>query len=1096
MIPISSSSSITALFEDETPRTSDDPTAKTSGSLPNTKYTVKKAKDLLSKLDSLSSALHNIKSYTQELQGVFIQELALRDVARKLSAEESGSASFKMNCKLARGYLEIILRTKFVEIKKDQLDLTLRKYLFTQFIKDSPAEFSEQFFKCFDMLKELPVNDTVGYKKILSSFLTETHLKNMKSNLGENALKAIKALLNQPVLMGVSLKEIFKNGLVESHPSLFKRLAQSGYPCAASAKQSLYDSFTNSFGIWLFKLENPSYTLISSLVALWEKLKQGDTIPAETWSSITSPLVQETLKEFQTIHNSIPISLLKVLDTETIFTESDMKASVTNQLDANQLCNSYTLWCHSLEEICKEQKGLVSNLKNYNDCLLDVTFMKTQEMVRKSSSSAGSFVVIDKKKHRKQVQGLLQTDDERQFIRICLYFEQTCARKLISLNEEVALLKKAPQQVSIVKWGLFATIEPLLQRIQEIKDQVKKFEEECKNKMSRFSITTTTSTKAVNGVYPAGTTMQLHVKPNKAPSAAEMTLCQMAHGIWSGHHTAIQRFQFLTQNWIERLQQDLEACFYADNNGAKKVFSKEALRKKIAYETLHLPDLIDIESEMFDSPPPKLTAQKTSATDKKSPPKKDQAPPPSLPSPTLVLPAAQTSSTTKQEALDKELMINLQGFEKQLSLIDVATTKGSLTGVMAPYAVTTAQLLREAMTKAQIVPFVHSRLDVEYTNTIQECCDHFFLLTQGMELISSCILQKRFDLLLPAFRAFLIDGAVAVEQRFAGDILLKKQKMFGDHHLELLADESSLPMNVSQKEFLRDFHRALIWARYPVASLNYFSGSNEPETPAAVQTLKQLLGKGIKTKESLTPFVNDLFKNYQRALSIILGPVITQSQAHLKFAQLCDTLRTGLIALLNQQSSATALVTSKRTPFSVTKSAIDTALRQNPMGDPDATQHLQEIASYLQLLELSEALKGVFPDPNLAFWHLRNDLEIEKPFKHLYEADCLLNHLGAVRRHGFGNFVDALKGVRDLSGDLPMLKSINMKIANHYHTMPSPLGSAYPILLQQCQASVQGFELAAKAKASFPNFKQIFALFEKQLVPILKLASHRIAGNS
>lgn len=1070
-----------------------------------------KAKRAYAALDIIYTYLNSLEIGTEDLLDNFLKTAALVDVPRKLTADEKGSAAFKMNCRLARSYLDIILRTNLVKIAKDRLDTTLRNFLFLQFLKNCPKKQESGLLSCFNALKELKVDDVDGYKKIVSSIITDTNFANLKSKLGEQSEKPLKALLNQPSLMGVSIKEILLNGLEENHPAFFKMITQFGYPSSSTSQRSIYDAFTNRFFYWIMEQNDLSDALSDCLLALWEDLKQEKNIPQERWIvQQASPIIQQQLLEFQTIYKSIHIKIFNLIRVEP---DSLKKTTKVPQLSAGQITNLFTIWNKFFDEITTEQKRLVTNFRSHIETLLDFTFEKTKQAYRKNSKPSAR-VILDEKKHRKHVRGMLQSDEERQFIRLCSNFEQTWTRKLTSLSEEVALLKKTPKSADLLKWSLFATIEPILKHIEEIK------------KLS------TTMKKAAKDILDSG------LKMNQPMTSQESILIKKGLTIWTAYEMSMERFYSFTQNWIETLQNDLETCFIHENANqpivdsasndrdykegisspkpvAKKIFTKEALRKKIAYEILNLPDLVDLDAEIFVPSP----AKKDSSKDHKNSPKTESGATPSSPSTqtaaqntttaaasipaiSLASTALTSSSTTvaKQEALNKELVINLQAFENQITNLEKPSVKSSFIAAITPYSLTTAQLLREELILDKKSPLVHSILEVEYSKTIQECCDHFFLLTQGMELISNCVLQKRFDLLLPVYRAYLIDSAVAVEQRLAAEILSKKQKMYGDHELEALAFESGLPMDLSQKEFLRDFRRALIWARYPASSLSYFSGNDA--CPPPIHILGKLLKQGVTTKETLTPFLNDLFKNYQRVLSIILGPVISQSKTHKQFLQQCDKLLNGLTASLSHPAPATAFSVVGNSPINKAKTAIDTALGQckyvQSYGETDATLHLQEVSYYLKGLELSHELKKLFPSPHLAFWHMRNALEVEKIFKHLYETDCLLYNLGSVRRHGFFNFAEALKGIRDdLSKELPFLKTINLKIAHHYHTMPSPLGSAYPLLLQQCQASVQGFELASKPKISeknFPNLEQAFALFEQQFPATLRTLKEQEAS--
>lgn len=1057
--------------------------------------TKKKAKSILNSLDEMRKIFEIYQDKLINLQSCTL-DVIFFESGRPLTDAEVASPAFKVNCMLARGYLDTLMRANLFQFSHQKLLLSLRCILFSQCLRNIPGTNLEELNSQFEKIKSLKKEDVEGYKKILESLNID--YASVQRQHGEHAAKALKAIIILFPILDLSLNDIlFKN--LQENP-LFSHLCSQGFHL--NPKMTPHDAFANDFFKWIITQQELPQGLLNHLLGLWEEIKQGKNLTPDRWTVAAPASLQAKLMEFQKIYRSYPVALFQKIPF-VLIPLGNLKPANSILLKASQLTSSFGFWCSLFQDFGEMHKPIANNLSEYNETVIDISYSNAVEASRKASNR-GSRVIVDKNQHHKQSLERFQPEAQKQFLRHSAQFEDTCKRKIEFLKEELTLLEKFPQQAELIKWSLYAAIEPLLKEIQLVKTFSLNCQTEAREKMEIFS--------KLSSLVNDGTIAKVAQKMDPKKNPQMKIAFELAMRIWNEYGNSLKRFQEYTEKWLELIHSDLENKFHLessmnqkeadDKEAGKKVFTKEALRKRIAYEKLLLPDLVDLNDEMFAA----------AVVVRKSSPKKDPEPAPaSLPPAAVALPpsasaaaaaavshppaaaaplpaaaaappaaaAATVHPSVAMELNIKELQASLDGFERRIALVGQPNAEVSLIGAITPYSLVIGEQLRKELTQTNVGKSV-----------VQEVCDHYFLLTQGMELICDCLLKRRFDLLLPSYRAYLIDCAVAVEQRFAQEILVKKQKICIDHDLQALAAESGLPISAAQAEFLQESNRALIWARYPATSLSYF-GTGEG-CPSPLLFLSKLLNTGLAKKEDLLSFLNMLFKHHQGALSLILGTDLNSSQKHQLFLQHCEKLRLTLVATLTQSSASTATAAAPP-PVPKAKQEIDKTLSdclyvQNE-GHSEAAIHLQEISYYLKLLNASRTLQLLMPAPQLAFWHKRNQMDVEKLFKHLYEADCLLHNIGALHRHGFGNYAIALKEIRPLAAEMDFLRAINFKIAHHYHTKQSPCGTFYSDYLKQCQEQVLGFEIAGKAKITdknFPSFEKALALFEQQLPFTLK----------
>lgn len=378
--------------------------------------------------------------------------------------------------------------------------------------------------------------------------------------------------------------------------------------------------------------------------------------------------------------------------------------------------------------------------------------------------------------------------------------------------------------------------------------------------------------------------------------------------------------------------------------------------------------------------------------------------------------------------------------KEDLMHLEQANPIGSLT----PYAETIAEVLEKNMRQS-------------------EMGDHLFLMIQGLELLAAC---KEKECQSAILRSILIDGHIAMEQA------LKKQAGIPnsqDHNLADLSKMSQIALSEDQKQFFHECPLALYWARYPACSTRYFGN------PANRPPMLRLLSEPTSANgPALISFIRHVCK-------LVIPPDLLSGQ----WLARVEKLASQSIPL---QSEPT-LPLFRDLARAIQKATTPLSKETDPE-IAEALLHLQELVYYLSWIEQGKKLQKNHPHPSLQFWHQRNELEVDKLFKHLYAADCILHHYGDPRRHRISSLFEILDEIRPLdTATKNFLSSFNLGIAHHYHTLSSPLKS-YPHLLKNCRSKVHQFQSAKKDQtAPWSFFDKAMQLFAAQLPFTLKSLS-------
>jgi len=953
------------------------------------------------------------------------------DIPRQLTAEEKTSSGFAVRCKVARGCILTLLEADVFTIHKTQKHETLRS-VFLRFNAEGP-----------DILKDL-MNTSSKDHKLMKERLSKMGIVNcvwVENGYGKKASSAFKVLVDMPDFWDLSFVTIFGH---EAEKDCGKALAKLSF---TRPNMTIQEAFTQEFFRWMLGLAIPEmYT--DHLLDFWGKFVGKHIVQKKDWVEVITAVapfaeIKTGLSEFQSMYESLQahgLCACTLADLSLIHYERPPVP-----LNATQLLNGYREWNRALKAHIQNQNQFAKNIINGAETVADHSYEQTKKLRKRHKR--GVHLIVDQAVHKKFVKNGVCTQDEKNYIRLSKYMDKIHSQKFHWVEEEIGLLQKVSQSARLVELTLLFSLEQMLKVLDETAV--------CTN-----AVTHHCTVQLEGGVFIQGGIVDGKIGEGKKstivqPSKLDPNIkvaTQAAKNDLVKQQLRIVLLQAYSRELIDLIRQNLVPAAPPASSDSKepaiarttstnaatavrppspKLLTREAFRRRLAYETLALTDLIDID----EIAPP--TAPKAPPLKKSSPPK------------TALIPKAESATALPHVALPppvatevstKELDLQLGVLERSVAEISKATISSTLIGSASPFVLALTQALYPAGRTAEA----------------QEAADHLFLATQSLEVIAECLVRKKPDLLASAYRAFLLDAAITLEQT------LKLKHPSAEHNLVKLAESSGLQLTSAQHAFLHEFQQATLWARYPAASTAFF-GNDALPTP--LRTLSQLSNTVPNT------FVLELFAAYRQVLSIAVSPELMKTKSAEKFVSLLAQLEKALVV-------PSAKVSLKKT---AQQTAIEQALAHThyaQMQDEDPTLPLQEISHYLAWISQGKELQKMLNAPQLRFWHQRNLLDVEKLFKHLYTADALLHDLGAIRRHSLSVFAGALDGIRNLKPHLAFLRSINFKIGHHYHTR-APL-PAYPALLRDCQAMTQGFSTGEEERV-FPDVEKALKLFIEQL---------------
>jgi len=1031
---------------------------KKGGSL--SKYEQKKLKQTTRSMARMQTAIEQMRSGRNTLEFAlenFRRCLFLSDVPRALTEQEKQSGILAAPCKTARSCLKTLadaglvsffgvesaqrlnqtLISDGVELMKNMLSTeisdssldssarstfmsraqeatqeganTLRSTVFSKLAQLLPK--NEKIQVAFEQVKKLSPEDKTQFLAIVSSMNID--YPKIEQEKGKPVAMAFKLLLGMPELMALRGETIITH-----------EIAQSCAPVTAllpvrDLTMTIHQAFTEELFRWILDQTTLPPEEISKLVDLWQCVQEKKTIDSTRWN------VHPGLARFQEAYKCYQHLLIANFSFADLNLVNHKTAGKT--LGSNQTLQAFLFWKNQFASLLRDVNLTRDNLKSFAEGMLDISYAAASKQMPKQSGTTR--LVLPQQQYKKLAKQQLQPEMHRQFIQDCNHLNQVIDRKLKWVSEEAALLQKSPEHQQLVEMLLVSLFESVFKPLEKMKKFTRDIER--------------SSDLVLNSSFV---------------EQEQRTLVQLDRTFAINFRASIESFEAFSRQIVSFMHHDITPraassdskepaiARTASTNAATatavrppspKLFTREAFRRRLAYETLALTDLIDID----EIAPP---------TAPKAPPLKKSSPPKTAATPKAESAAALSSVAlpppVAQEVSTKELDLQLGALERAIAEISKATVSSTLIGSASPFVLALTQAL----------------YPINRTAEAQEAADHLFLATQSLEVIAECLVRKKTDLLASAYRAFLLDTAITLEQT------LKLKHPSAEHNLVKLADSSGLQLTSAQHAFLHEFHQATLWARYPAASTAFFGND---ALPAPLRILSQLSNTVPNT------FVSELFAAYRHVLSIAVSPELMKTPSVHKFLAHLEKLEKALIVPSGKTSP------KKTSPLQTQQTSIEQALAHVhyvQTQDEDPTVPLQEISHYLAWISQGQELQKLLSAPQLRFWHQRNLLDVEKLFKHLYTADALLHDLGAIRRHSLSVFAGALDGIRNLKPHLALLRSINFKIGHHYHTR-APL-PAYPALLRDCQALTQGFSNAEKEEERiFPDVEKALKLFVEQL---------------
>lgn len=352
----------------------------------------------------------------------------------------------------------------------------------------------------------------------------------------------------------------------------------------------------------------------------------------------------------------------------------------------------------------------------------------------------------------------------------------------------------------------------------------------------------------------------------------------------------------------------------------------------------------------------------------------------------------------------------------------------------------------------------------------EEIACHLLLAGQNLEMLS----ELPENLREVCIHAHLLHLHVALEQWLGSQIENRPPPV---HSLLHLAQLSKIDLTPEIREFFAFYDRAILWTRYPNAYSIAFA--NRQTNDALSQFLSE------------TPHHETVLekaeKDYQTLLTLILGKAVPLPAKNLREKTIpyqagkeYSKLRKGL------------------------ETSLESSLIVDAMVEGSPITSLREICRYLKWMEQAEVIWQLKKkSPPLTFWYVHQLLHVDKLFKHLFTADCMLNDLGYLQFHRLSHYEELLQGIRHFDpSESALMRVLNLGIAHHYlYTKNAELYSSLHQVFDQCKeqmAQPTGFiavsHLQRKRKRAFEDLSQMAAkgisLFKSYLPFTLQRLKH------
>lgn len=340
--------------------------------------------------------------------------------------------------------------------------------------------------------------------------------------------------------------------------------------------------------------------------------------------------------------------------------------------------------------------------------------------------------------------------------------------------------------------------------------------------------------------------------------------------------------------------------------------------------------------------------------------------------------------------------------------------------------------------------------------------DHVLLAAQGIELFCDLYIQGRYDLLGVCVHGYLLDCHVAVER------YLETPK---DTH-SLITGGEKFQLDDQDLSFLKLHDQALLWTRY---SCHF---RKKQRAPKPVQWLDQLMKN--PSKDSSKQIVAEVISSFQGFLRFF---GVNHSLIEQVLQQVVDSPAVEPVISRIPTSLVTQIEAATRNLVYV---------RGIPDGDP--VEHLGEICTYLAWMSQATLIQSHFSNPKWNFLLLRIELHMDKLFKHLFAADCLLLDYGSTTSHHLKTYTDALRYDRHISTqESELLTSINLGISHHYmHLHKTEYADYLRTVLEetkQCFSMPDDFTIQTQRKNKHPlksNLQKALELFTRYVPETLE----------
>lgn len=379
-----------------------------------------------------------------------------------------------------------------------------------------------------------------------------------------------------------------------------------------------------------------------------------------------------------------------------------------------------------------------------------------------------------------------------------------------------------------------------------------------------------------------------------------------------------------------------------------------------------------------------------------------------------------------------------------------------------------------------------------FGKVVNESLDHLFLAADELEKLLNSIVNGYYQQVHGSIQNLVMHFSIAIEQYLSMQYLLRHKAIPTEHSLVWLATESRMKLTPEEDLVVKQWDKAMVWARFPHFSIKHFHYINTPFPPALRWLQFGLLSyQPPHAMSDLTPIVGEIFDSFQAILKMTLkGPelerycmkylstlvgmkkTLLETIAQKKLPPVCKTVT----ASEKFREPLTQLGGIRRSINEMLKSCRGFPADQNP------TTELEEALHLLALVEDGYLRLSIDGKSGHAFtFAIERLFNMDKLLEQLYRARLVVHQFGPQLVHHLGYYHGIFEQLEEpvKPGDVALVEELNFGKSHHYRQITrSPLHAQREQLLQHRKSEF--------FPAAFPEMPVVeIGAFRNEILPKL-----------